>query len=233
MTVQPAPDQVGSSSGLDDDGLGPGIAHPDEALAAVAATRRLIAALRIADPPADVLERVTALVDEAAALLDPHAVEGVYMQGALRPRADDPGPDRFEVGTRSLDDPGRFFPYSPIIGEWNPIAPPAVLSWDGERIHGTATVGATHAGPPNMVHGGVIALLFDEVLGCANMCAGVGGFTGTLTVRYERPTPLGGELELESHIETVEGRKITTRGTITHAGQVTARAEGVFIRVSM
>ena len=137
------------------------------------------------------------------------------MQGALRPKADDPGPDRFETGGRSLDQPARFFPYSPIIGEWSAIAPPAKLTWDGEHITGTATFGATHAGPPNMVHGGVVALLFDEVLGCANMCAGVGGFTGTLTIRYEKPTPLHGELELESHIETIEGRKIRTTGTIT------------------
>ena len=232
MTVEPAPGADGSMTDPDD-GLGPGIDHPDEALAAVAATRRLIAALRIADAPAEAFEKVAALAEEAAALLDPHAVEGVYMQGALRPKADDPGPDRFETGDRNLDQPGRFFPYSPIIGEWNAIAPPANLTWDGEHIRGTATFGATHAGPPNMVHGGVVALLFDEVLGCANMCAGVGGFTGTLTIRYEKPTPLNGELELESHIDTVEGRKIRTTGTITHDGQVTARAEGIFIRVSM
>jgi acyl-coenzyme A thioesterase PaaI-like protein len=231
VTVESAPDPVASTSELDD-GLGPGIDHPDEALAAVVATRRLIAALRISDAPADVLDRVAALADEAAALLEPHTVEGVYMQGALRPKADDPGPDRFDTDSKPLDQPGRFFPFSPIIGEWNPIAPPAALRWDGEHIEGTATFGASHAGPPGMVHGGVIALLFDEVLGCANMCAGVGGFTGTLTVRYERPTPLHAGLELESHIETVEGRKITTKGTITHDGQVTARAEGLFIRVS-
>ena len=120
-----------------------------------------------------------------------------------------------------------------VVGTGGDGSNTANLTWDGEHIRGTATFGATHAGPPNMVHGGVVALLFDEVLGCANMCAGVGGFTGTLTIRYEKPTPLNGELELESHIDTVEGRKIRTTGTITHDGQVTARAEGIFIRVSM
>ena len=66
-----------------------------------------------------------------------------------------------------------------------------------------------------MVHGGIIALLFDELLGMANVCTGVGGFTGTLSVRYERPTPLHGELELEGTVESVEGRKVTSVGTIT------------------
>jgi acyl-coenzyme A thioesterase PaaI-like protein len=84
-----------------------------------------------------------------------------------------------------------------------------------------------------MDHGGVIALLFDEAMGAANVCEGVGGFTGTLTVRYERPTPLDQELEVEAQVANAEGRKVITRGTISHGGQVTARAEGVFIRVSM
>jgi acyl-CoA thioesterase FadM len=44
---------------------------------------------------------------------------------------------------------------------------------------------------------------------------------------------LDDELELEARVATVEGRKVITRGTISHRGEVTARAEGVFIRVSM
>ena len=46
MTAEPVPEPAASTSDRDD-GLGPGIDHPHEALAAVAATRQLIAALRI------------------------------------------------------------------------------------------------------------------------------------------------------------------------------------------
>jgi len=55
-----------------DDGLGPGVAHPDETVAAADATRRLIAAVRIADAPSDVLGRVAELANQAAALLEEH-----------------------------------------------------------------------------------------------------------------------------------------------------------------
>jgi len=84
-----------------------------------------------------------------------------------------------------------------------------------------------------MVHGGIIALAFDELLGTTNVCLGLGGFTGTLSVRYERPTPIETELTMEAHVDRTEGRKVFTVGTISHAGEVTARAEGVFIRTVM
>jgi acyl-CoA thioesterase FadM len=79
----------------------------------------------------------------------------------------------------------------------------------------------------------VIALLFDELLGATNVCVGAPGFTGTLTIRYERPTPIDAELELECWHERAEGRKVVTAGTICYDGAVTARAEGIFIRAAL
>ena len=81
------------------------------------------------------------------------------------------------------------------------------------------------------MHGGVVALVFDELLGAVNACLGLGAFTGTLTIRYERITPIEQEIAFESWVDRTEGRKVFTRGTISAGGEVTARAEGVFIRV--
>ena len=55
---------------------------------------------------------------------------------------------------------------------------------------GQAWFDCAYEGPPTCVHGGVIAETFDEMLGAANMVAGNPGMTGTLTVRYRKPTPL-------------------------------------------
>jgi acyl-coenzyme A thioesterase PaaI-like protein len=227
-------DGLGSQAGHDD-GHGPQVGDPVATRATVDATRTLIDTLRVTDAPADDLARAAALIEQAEAILRPHRVEAMRMQGALRPERMTL-PARADLIPLEGDQPAvpaDFFPYSAIIGPLNPLAPPAVLHWDGERIRGTAVFGAPWVGPPNMVHGGIIALLFDEMLGGANVCEGVGGFTGTLTVRYEAPTPLGGELELEAWVDTIEGRKIVSRGTITHDGTVTARAEGIFIRASV
>jgi acyl-coenzyme A thioesterase PaaI-like protein len=194
---------------------------------AVAAVRSLIDVLRVADAPAEVLEQVAGLADEAAALLAPHRVDAMRMQGALYPEV------MLGGGGPEGRDPAGFFPYSPVVGPLNPLSPPIVLTSDGERTTGTAVLGAPYVGPPDMVHGGHIALIFDELLGVTNVINGLGAFTGTLNIRYERPTPLNAELELEGWIDRVEGRKVFTVGTISHGGQVTARGEGIFIRTEL
>jgi acyl dehydratase len=204
----------------------PQVGHPAETERLVDATRVLIASLRMADAPADVLEQATDLLRDATALLQPYEVDAVPGQNALR--AAYPDRDQFATG-----DPARFFPYSPVVGPLNPIAPPVVFTFDGERLSGTGTLPAPYTGPPGTVHGGVVALVLDELLGAVNACLGLGAYTGTLTIRYERPTPIGEELAFESWVDRTEGRKVYTVGTISTDGVVTARAEGVFIRVEV
>ncbi len=202
----------------------PQVHHPAETETLVDATRALIAALRMADAPVDVLADATALVREAAELVAPHVVDGIPGQNALR--AAFPDRDQFLTG-----DPAGFFPYSPVVGPLNAIAPPVVFRFDGERLTGSGALPAPYVGPPGTVHGGVVALILDELLGATNACLGLGAYTGTLTIRYERPTPIEQEIEFESWVDRTEGRKVFTVGTISAGGVVTARAEGVFIRV--
>jgi acyl-coenzyme A thioesterase PaaI-like protein len=206
------------------DSSSPQVAHPAATHGLVEALRALVAAQRMADAPADVLERATELVQEATELLAPHVVAGIPGQNALRAAY----PDREQFAT---GDPARFFPYSPVVGPLNPIAPPVVFTFDGERMTGHGSLPAPYTGPPGTVHGGVVAMVLDELLGAVNACLGLGAYTGTLTVRYERPTPIGEQLAFEAWVDRTEGRKVFTVGTISADGAVTARAEGVFIRV--
>jgi hypothetical protein len=130
-----------------------------------------------------------------------------------------------------------FFPASPIIGVQNPLAPPvriwAVDGVDGgyRELRGTASFDYAYEGPPSCVHGGVIAETFDELLGAANFAAGNPGMTGTLTVRYRKPTPLRVELRLEARCLRRRGRKITAWAGMYHGDTLTAEADGLFIEV--
>ncbi len=133
--------------------------------------------------------------------------------------------------TANAGDVNAFFDYSPLIGLSNPIAPPVVLRVDGDVVRGTVTFGAAYEGPPGHVHGGFIAATFDEVLGFAQSMTGHPGMTGTLTVRYRKPTPLHRELTLDGRVERVEGRKIFTTGRMCVGDVMTAEAEGTFITV--
>ena len=91
-------------------------------------------------------------------------------------------------------------------------AAPLHLKVRGDKVHGTAVFGAAYEGPPGCVHGGFIAASFDEVLGMTQSMTGHPGMTGTLTIRYRRPTPLHAEIRFEAELDRVEGRKIFTVG---------------------
>jgi acyl-CoA thioesterase FadM len=57
--------------------------------------------------------------------------------------------------------------------------------------------------------------------------------TGTLTIRYRRPTPLHTDLRFEGYLDRTEGRKKFTRGYLYAGEELTAEAEGIFISVDM
>jgi acyl-coenzyme A thioesterase PaaI-like protein len=127
--------------------------------------------------------------------------------------------------------PQEFFPTSPVIGFANPVAPPVVVEAVDGELRGTAYFDYQYEGPPTCVHGGVIAMVFDEMLGAANILARSPGMTGTLTIRYRKPTPLRTPLRLEARFMGRDGRKITTYGAIFHGDVLTAEAEGLFIEL--
>jgi hypothetical protein len=213
----PAPPPGNGFPGLDGAPLSTG----DEPLNRLAAAVRRISAVAVGLPVGD--GEIGPLADQLtqiAAQLENRAAQ------EKRPRNP---PDL-------LGHPQDFFPGSPIIGFANPIAPPVEV-WtaageDGRReIRGRVTFGYPYEGPPTCVHGGVIAELFDELMGAANVLGGHPAMTGTLTVRYRKPTPLLTPLDLMARFVKHEGRKIFTWAAIYNAGVLTAEADGLFIEV--
>jgi acyl-coenzyme A thioesterase PaaI-like protein len=115
------------------------------------------------------------------------------------------------------------------IGVCNPIAPPVVVHHDGGRCWSEFVLGSAYEGPPKLVHGGVSALVLDHMLGeAASEGLSKARFTGTITVKYLRGTPLG-PLRSEAWIDRREGVKAFARGFISDAAGITVEAEGVFI----
>jgi hypothetical protein len=119
---------------------------------------------------------------------------------------------------------------SPLVGRASPVAPPFVWRTAGDRVQADGTFPTACEGPPGYVHGGWVALAFDEILGLANAVAGHPGMTGRLTIRYRRPTPLRREVRFTGWVEHVEGRRIVTRATLEADGTTTAEAEGLFVQ---
>jgi hypothetical protein len=119
-----------------------------------------------------------------------------------------------------------------VIGLRNPIAPPLTIHHgeDGTQCWSDFTLSGAYEGPPGLVHGGVCALVLDHVLGeAASEGLTKPLFTGTLTVRFVRGTPLG-RLRAEAAVERTEGVKSFVSGRLSDAEGITVEAEGIFIK---
>lgn len=178
--------------------------------------RGAIERLTATTAPPEVLEAVAVRMAEVVTLLDGY------------------GSDRHYEGTAGGSGAGLnrgFFDWSPLTGAANPLAPPIYLSVEGNAVVGRVRFGLAYEGPPGCVHGGCVAAAFDEVLGVTQSLSGHVGLTGTLSIRYIRPTPLFVQLRFDGRLESVSGRKVLTSAELTAGGEVTAEATGLFIAV--
>ena len=133
---------------------------------------------------------------------------------------------------------------SPFTGSLNVVAPPMEIETttleDGRPcLSGRVRLDHLREGPPRSAHGGVMAGLFDELLGAGQrLGGGLPGMTGRLSVRYRRPTPLDADLEFRVWIDDERTRRVVVRGDcrVVNTGSaqpspVTVDAEAVFLRV--
>lgn len=176
------------------------------------ALRDLVEQASATEVPEDVLRRVAAQAREAAALLGRHT----------RTRSDLPGADDLAGGYRL---------YNPVTGSGSPLAPPLHIEVAGNEVVGACTLGLAFEGPPSFAHGGVSAMLLDQLLGYAASAAGHPGMTVKLETRYRAPVPLQTQLRLAAEVTEVTGRRVTARGVITTAAEpdaVLVEASGTF-----
>jgi len=122
---------------------------------------------------------------------------------------------------------GLSAPRSSLYG--NALAPPVLTRREESgRVVADFHLGAAYEGPPGYVHSGVSALILDHLLGEAASPDRKPRFTGSITVRYLRATPLG-PLRVEAVRTRTEGVKTYCTGHIADAEGMTVEAEGVFI----
>jgi acyl-coenzyme A thioesterase PaaI-like protein len=179
------------------------------------AIRELIDHVVDSEAPVEVFLQAAEEVARLAEFLGPHP-----RRGAKQPHLPD------------LGELQRTFWRDPVIGKSNPIAPPVDVEIEGSTVRGRVKLGFGYEGPPGYAHGAVIAGIFDQILGLANLASGNVGMTGTLKITYRKPTPLHTDLVFEGKTDRVSGRKIYVHGTV-HAGDtLTAEADGLFVNLA-
>jgi acyl-coenzyme A thioesterase PaaI-like protein len=194
----------------------PGLIDRRAAVAELGAElRALIDAVVRTEASSDVLRRAADAVRQVAGPLSE----------VSRPISRPPAVDDLLSGLRLLN---------PVIGEGNPIAPPLLVTMVEGGAVGACTLGPAYEGPPMCGHGGVSALLLDQVLGHAAASVGNPGVTTGLSLRYRKPVPLDVPIRVWAEVTGVDGRRTAVKGGITTLDELDVQlveAEGHFERL--
>jgi uncharacterized protein (TIGR00369 family) len=98
------------------------------------------------------------------------------------------------------------------------------------KIIGRFRLGAEYQGAFGIIHGGVIAVVLDEVMGKVCRFRGVRAVTAEMNVEYLKPVWVDTELVVEGFEKEMEGRNLHLVGEIKDAsGKILARSRGRFV----
>lgn len=103
---------------------------------------------------------------------------------------------------------------------------------DSEGVAGHCTLGIAHESPPGYGHGGMSAMLLDELMGWACSAAGSPAMTVALRVHYHRPVPPETPLPVFARVTGTEDRKIFVAGSVSAEDDLSVAivtADGVFV----
>lgn len=153
--------------------------------------------------PDDVVREATRSLQDVTAALAPYGVPGSQ-----------------QITGHRLDLPGRGQALVPAFH---------VDEWDEEHATGRFRLGRYYLGGNGAAHGGVIPLMFDEVLGRLANTGRRRARTAFLHVNFRSVTPIGPELRLTARFSREEGRKRYLTATIHHDDVLTADAEALFV----
>lgn len=125
-----------------------------------------------------------------------------------------------------------------VSGPWNPMGIAMEVRREGTDAVASVELGPAFEGAPGRSHGGIVAAIFDDVLGYLLTFERTPGFTGELTVRYLAATPIGQPLQFRARVVDVDGRKIRTEAeayaldAAGGRGEPVATASGLFIAIA-
>jgi acyl-coenzyme A thioesterase PaaI-like protein len=191
--------------------------------AAAAALRRLGHALMGHEASEELLHRVARAADQVADDLE---------EGPPRQR------DVLELKRRMFEvdvpDGARVVHFDEcfVSGPWNPMGIAIEVHREGDEAVADVRLGPAFEGAPDRAHGGIVAALFDDVLGYLLTLHGIPAFTGELTVRYLAPAPIGLPFTVRGRLLGREGRKLYLAGEAVADGTTVATSTGTFIAIA-
>ena len=112
-----------------------------------------------------------------------------------------------------------------------------VEAGEGVSVAAEFEVTPAHQGAPGLIHGGLLATAFDEVLGSVSWLLGVPTVTGRLETDYLKPVPVGRVVHLRAWCVGRAGRKYYYRAEARlddpRDGPLAAKAAALFVAVKL
>lgn len=173
----------------------------------IEAVRTLQDHARAADAPDAVITEAAELVEKVSALLAPYEADEWHSPSGRR-----------------MDLPNR--------GNIMSVPVDLYVTEEG-RIAGTAHFRRYHLGRNGAVHGGVLGLLFDSLLGftAAKLTKSMYQRTAHLGIDYRKIVPIDKELQVDAGIDRIDGRKIFVSGRVLDDGEVLTEGDALFVRL--
>jgi acyl-coenzyme A thioesterase PaaI-like protein len=100
------------------------------------------------------------------------------------------------------------FPDCVVSGAANPMGTAIAVRREGDDAVAEVVLGAAFEGAPGRAHGGVVAAIFDDVMGYQLSILKVPAFTGRLEITYRAPTPIEVPLVFRARVDAREERKL-------------------------
>lgn len=121
-----------------------------------------------------------------------------------------------------------------VSGTANPFAPPLELTHFDDRVEGRCMLSRLHEGSAGFAHGGVSALLLDEICAHVPEARATERVTTSARLRYRRPVPVEEPLLLvargRKHASGITVEAFIATKTSPDVPLVTAEAELVYLR---
>ena len=121
-----------------------------------------------------------------------------------------------------------------VCGDENPDGLKIKIVYDGvDRVKTEFVAEDRYRGWSDYLHGGVLTLIFDEMLGWLSRYLGHDAMTARLEVRYRKPVPLGSRLTFNGVLEReIKGLLDIKLNASLDDGSVAAEATGRMMIIS-
>lgn len=169
----------------------------------VQAVRTFQDALAASRPTVDVARRVQSNLGAAAAALSTYRVD-----------------EAEQIAGKRFERAGRSQAMSPVI-TYSLEAP--------DRVEASVEFGRFYLGGNGAVHGGVIPLVFDELLGRLANEGRPRSRTANLQVNFRKITPIEQILRMDASVDEIAGRKLYLSGSLHLGDDLLADAKGLFV----